>query len=211
MKYNISNKNNLILKRLIMDINLRGGFIEVIAGCMFAGKTEELCRRVRRIEYAKKSIIIFKPTIDNRYSNSEVVSHNNTRVKSINISKSTEVYDILDEAKLPYAIAFDEVQFFDKDVIKVCEHYANLGCRVICAGLDMDFRGEPFGVMPELLARAEYVTKLNAICQKCGGLATRTQRLINGKPANYNDPIILVGAKEQYEARCRSCHEVPGK
>ena len=194
-----------------MDIELRGGFIEVIAGCMYAGKTEELCRRVRRIEYAKKKIIIFKPMIDNRYSDNEVVSHRNTRVKSINIAKAQDAYSYIDEENLPYAIAFDEVQFFDKEVINVCEHYANLGCRVICAGLDMDFRGEPFGVMPELLARAEYVTKLKAICQKCGALATRTQRIINGAPANYNDPVILVGAKEQYEARCRNCHEVPGK
>ena len=105
-----------------------------------------------------------------------------------------------------YAIAFDEVQFFDEGVIDVCEYYANKGVRVICAGLDMDFRGKPFGVMPELLARAESITKLNAICQKCGRLATRTQRLLDGKPAFYEDPIILVGAKEQYEARCRHCH-----
>lgn len=184
------------------------GYIEVIAGCMFAGKTEELCRRIRRIQYAKKTVITFKPNIDNRYSDHEVVSHNNTRVKSINISKSSDVYDIIGD-KLPYAIAFDEVQFFDSGVIEVCEYYASKGVRVICAGLDMDFRGVPFGVMPELLARAESITKLNAICQKCGRLATRTQRLIDGKPAFFEDPIILVGAKEQYEARCRNCHEVP--
>ena len=109
------------------------------------------------------------------------------------------------------AIAIDEVQFLDKEVVNVCEHFANLGVRVIVAGLDKDFRGEPFGVMPELLARAEYVTKLDAICQVCGAPATRTQRLINGVPARYDDPIILVGAKEQYEARCRHCHVVLGK
>mgnify|MGYP002624013535 CR=1 FL=1 len=189
-------------------MELREGYIEVIAGCMFAGKTEELCRRIRRIQYAKKTIITFKPNIDDRYSDHEVVSHNNTRVKSINIAKSSDVYDIIGD-KLPYAIAFDEVQFFDEGVIDVCEYYANKGVRVICAGLDMDFRGKPFGVMPELLARAESITKLNAICQKCGRLATRTQRLLDGKPAFYEDPIILVGAKEQYEARCRHCHEVP--
>lgn len=193
-----------------MELVLKDGWIEVIAGSMYAGKTEELLRRIRRIEYAKKDVIVFKPCIDNRYSNDEVVSHNNSRVKSINISCASEIYKHL-EKELPYAIAIDEVQFLDKEVVNVCEHFANLGVRVIVAGLDKDFRGEPFGVMPELLARAEYVTKLDAICQVCGAPATRTQRLINGVPARYDDPIILVGAKEQYEARCRHCHVVLGK
>ena len=193
-----------------MELVLKDGWIEVIAGSMYAGKTEELLRRIRRIEYAKKDVIVFKPCIDNRYSNDEVVSHNNSRVKSINISSASEIYKHL-EKELPYAIAIDEVQFLDKEVVNVCEHFANLGVRVIAAGLDKDFRGEPFGVMPELLARAEYVTKLDAICQVCGAPATRTQRLINGVPARYDDPIILVGAKEQYEARCRHCHVVLGK
>lgn len=193
-----------------MELVLKDGWIEVIAGSMYAGKTEELLRRIRRIEYAKKDVIVFKPCIDNRYSNDEVVSHNNSRVKSINISSASEIYKHL-EKELPYAIAIDEVQFLDKEAVNVCEHFANLGVRVIVAGLDKDFRGEPFGVMPELLARAEYVTKLDAICQVCGAPATRTQRLINGVPARYDDPIILVGAKEQYEARCRHCHVVLGK
>ena len=193
-----------------MELVLKDGWIEVIAGSMYAGKTEELLRRIRRIEYAKKDVVVFKPCIDNRYSNDEVVSHNNSRVKSINISSASEIYKHL-EKELPYAIAIDEVQFLDKEVVNVCEHFANLGVRVIAAGLDKDFRGEPFGVMPELLARAEYVTKLDAICQVCGAPATRTQRLINGVPARYDDPIILVGAKEQYEARCRHCHVVLGK
>ena len=174
---------------MIMDLQLREGWIEVIAGSMYAGKTEELLRRIRRIEYAKKKVIVFKPEIDNRYSNNEVV---------LNYVK--EPY--------PYAVAFDEIQFMDEGIIDICEKLADKGVRVICAGLDTDFRGEPFGVMPSLLARAEFVTKLNAICQVCGGVATRTQRLINGKPADYDDPIILVGAKEQYEARCRHCHQV---
>ena len=186
------------------------GWIEVIAGSMFAGKTEELLRRVKRMDYAKKDVIVFKPKIDNRYSDDEVVSHNNRRIKSICISKAEEIYDYL-KGDLPYAIAIDEVQFLDKGVIEVCETFADKGVRVIVAGLDKDFRGEPFGVMPELLARAEYVTKLEAICQVCGAPATRTQRLINGVPARYDDPIILVGAKEQYEARCRHCHVVLGK
>ena len=176
---------------------------------MFAGKTEELCRRVRRIHYAKKDVIVFKPVIDNRYSNKEVVSHNNERVKSINISNPLDIMKYVDP--LPYAVAIDEVQFLKKDVIDVCEKLANQGVRVILAGLDKDFRGEPFGIMPELLAKAEYVTKLQAICQVCGAPATRTQRIINGKPAKYTDPIVLVGAKEHYEARCRHCHQVEGK
>lgn len=189
---------------------VKDGWIEVIAGSMFAGKTEELLRRVKRMEYAKKDVIVFKPKIDDRYSKDEVVSHNNRRIKSINISKASDIYQYISNP-LPYAIAIDEVQFLDNEVIDICEKYADKGVRVIVAGLDKDFRGEPFGVMPLLLARAEYVTKLEAICQVCGAPATRTQRLINGKPASVDDPIILVGAKEQYEARCRHCHVVLGK
>ena len=192
-----------------MDVQLRDGWIEVICGSMYAGKTEELLRRIRRIEYAKKTILVFKPKIDNRYSDGEVVSHNNERVKSINISNPLDIMKYVDP--LPYAIAIDEVQFLKRDVIDVCEQLANKGVRVILAGLDKDFRGEPFGIMPELLAKAEYVTKLQAICQVCGAPATRTQRIINGKPAMYTDPIVLVGAKEHYEARCRHCHCVEGK
>lgn len=192
-----------------MDLQLRDGWIEVICGSMYAGKTEELLRRIRRIDYAKKTILVFKPKLDNRYSESEVVSHNNERVKSINISSPKDIMKYIDP--LPYAIAIDEVQFLGKETVAICEELANRGIRVILAGLDKDFRGEPFGIMPELLARAEYVTKLNAICQVCGAPATRTQRMINGKPAKYSDPIILVGAKEHYEARCRHCHVVNGK
>lgn len=192
-----------------MDLQLRDGWIEVICGSMYAGKTEELLRRIRRIDYAKKTILVFKPKLDNRYSESEVVSHNNERVKSINISSPKDIMKYIDP--LPYAIAIDEVQFLGKETVAICEELANRGIRVILAGLDKDFRGEPFGIMPELLARAEYVTKLNAICQVCGAPATRTQRMINGKPAKYSDPIILVGAKEHYEARCRHCHVVDGK
>lgn len=193
-----------------MYIQVNDGWIEVICGSMYAGKTEELLRRIRRIEYAKKDIIVFKPKIDNRYSENEVVSHNNTRTKSFNVVVPKDIYEIVG-TRLPYAIAIDEIQFFDREILEVCDFYASRGVRVICAGLDTDFRGEPFGVMPELLARAEYVTKLNAICQVCGGIATRTQRLINGEPADYDDPIVLIGAKESYEARCRHCHKVTHK
>ena len=192
-----------------MDVQLRDGWIEIICGSMYAGKTEELLRRIRRIEYAKKTILVFKPKIDNRYSDGEVVSHNNERVKSINISNPKDILKYIDP--IPYAIAIDEIQFLGKEVVEVCEFLANQGIRVILAGLDKDFRGEPFGIMPELLARAEYVTKLQAICQVCGAPATRTQRIINGKPAKYTDPVVLVGAKEHYEARCRHCHQVEGK
>lgn len=192
-----------------MDLQVRDGWIEVICGNMYAGKTEELLRRIRRIEYARKTVIVFKPRLDNRFSEDEIVSHNNKRIKSIIISNAKDILKHIDT--LPYAIAIDEVQFLGRECIQVCEFLANQGVRVIVAGLDKDFRGEPFGIMPELLARAEYVTKLQAICQVCGAPATRTQRIINGKPAKYTDPIVLVGAKEQYEARCRHCHVVDGK
>ena len=193
-----------------MDLQLKDGWLEVISGNMYAGKTEELLRRVRRIEYAKKSIIVFKPKIDNRYSVDEVVSHNNLRTKSIPIKDAKEMLEHLPE-ELPYAIAIDEIQFFGNDMINAIENLADKGVRIIVAGLDRDFRGEPFGIMPELLSKAEYVTKLFAICQVCGAPATRTQRLIDGSPASYNDPVIMVGAKEQYEARCRHCHQVSNK
>ncbi len=192
-----------------MDLQLKDGWIEVISGSMYAGKTEELLRRIRRLEYARKTVLVFKPKIDNRYSEGEVVSHNNDRIRSINIATPRDILKYIDP--LPYAIAIDEVQFLDREVIDICDELANKGVRVILAGLDRDFRGEPFGIMPELLSRAEYVTKLHAICQVCGAPATRTQRIINGKPAKYSDPIILVGAKEHYEARCRHCHIVEGK
>lgn len=185
------------------------GSIEVICGSMFAGKTEELIRRIKRLEYAKKNILVFKPKIDDRYSDEEVVSHSNFRTKSIPIEKSMEILNYID--KDTDAVAIDEVQFFDAKVVHVAEHLADKGIRVICGGLDRDFRGEPFGVMPKLLAIAESVTKLTAICQVCGAPATRTQRLIDGKPASYYDPIILIGATENYEPRCRKCHKVKRK
>ena len=190
-----------------MDLRSSDGWIEVICGSMFAGKTEELIRRITRIQLAKREVIVFKPVIDNRYSKEDVVSHSQRRVKSIVVNKSSDILDNLDY--LPYAVAIDEAQFFDFGIIDVAEYLADHGVRVIVAGLDCDFRGEPFGVMPDFLARAEYVTKLQAICQVCGEPATRTQRIIDGKPAYYDDPIILVSAKERYEARCRRCHCVP--
>ncbi len=190
-----------------MDLRSSDGWIEVICGGMFAGKTEELIRRITRIQLAKREVIVFKPVIDNRYGKDDVVSHSQRRIKSIALNNSSELLGYLDH--LPYAVAIDEAQFFDEKIIEVAEYLADHGVRVIVAGLDRDFRGEPFGVMPDFLARAEYVTKLQAICQVCGEPATRTQRIIDGQPAYYDDPIILVSAKEKYEARCRRCHSVP--
>lgn len=187
----------------------REGWLEVISGCMFAGKTEELIRRIKVLEYAKKKIAVFKPKIDDRYSADNIVSHAGSSVESFAIEKAHEIFHYIDDSY--DVIAIDEVQFFDDEIVAICDYYADRGKRVMVAGLDMDFRGVPFGVMPQLFTHAEFVTKLTAVCTKCGAPATRSQRLINGAPANYHDPIILVGASEQYEARCRHCHEVPGK
>ncbi|MDR1793952.1 MAG: thymidine kinase [Erysipelotrichaceae bacterium] len=187
----------------------RDGYIEVIAGCMFAGKTEELIRRIKVLEFAKKKILVFKPAIDNRYSDTMVVSHAGSSVSSIVVSKAKDILNYVEaDTKV---VAIDEAQFFDDDIVAVCDYLAKSGRRVMVAGLDTDFRAEPFGKMPHLITTAEFVTKLTAVCVKCGAPATRTQRIINGQPASYNDPIILVGAQESYEARCRHCHEVPGK
>ena len=184
----------------------REGWLEVICGCMFAGKTEELIRRINVLSYAKMKIIVFKPRIDDRYSAIEIVSHSGIKVPWLVINKAAE---ILKEIKADtQVVVIDEVQFFDADIVDICEYLADKGIRVIVAGLDKDFRGEPFGVMPQLLTRAEFVTKLTAVCTKCGAPATRTQRLVNGKPASFNDSIVLVGAVEHYEPRCRHCHEV---
>ena len=192
-----------------MEFNSKLGWIEVICGPMFAGKSEELIRRIKRIEYAKKKVIVFKPQIDNRYSEDEVVSHNKRKTKCYNLTHSSEVSKYITSDV--YAVAFDEVQFMDEGILNVCQDLADKGIRVICAGLDNDFKGEPFSIMPQLLCLAEDVTKLTAICNVCGSNATRTQRIVNGIPASYDDPIIIVGASEAYEPRCRHCHEVRGK
>lgn len=190
-----------------MYVMKQHGWVEVICGSMFSGKSEELIRRVRRAEFAKQNIVVFKPKLDNRYSEEAVVSHNGTATNAISIRVSAEIFEhVTPEIEL---VAIDEVQFFDEEIVEVVQHLANSGYRVVCAGLDQDFRGEPFGRMPELMAIAELVTKLQAVCAVCGSPASRTQRLINGSPASYNDPIILVGASESYEPRCRHHHEVP--
>lgn len=190
-----------------MELVNKLGWIEVICGPMFSGKSEELIRRVKRLEYAKKEVVVFKPALDDRYAIDKVVSHSKQATKSINIKQSR---DILAHIRpTTYAVAIDEAQFLDEDIINVSRQLANRGMRVILAGLDTDFRGEPFPIMANLLAIAEYIQKLAAICVVCGAPATRTQRVIEGKPASYHDPIIKVGASESYEARCRHCHDVP--
>lgn len=187
----------------------REGWLEVICGCMFAGKTEELIRRINVLTFAKKNILVFKPRIDDRYSKTEIVSHAGAHVPCIVVDSAKEILEHIEPDT--DVVAIDEVQFFDKNVVDVAEYLADSGLRVMCAGLDKDFRGEPFGVLPDLLTRAEFVTKLTAVCAKCGAPATRTQRIINGRPASFDDPIVLVGAKEAYEPRCRHCHEVVNK
>ncbi|MCV9885800.1 thymidine kinase [Metabacillus halosaccharovorans] len=191
-----------------MYVMKQSGWLEIICGSMFSGKSEELIRRVRRATFAKQEVKVFKPVIDNRYSEESVVSHNGTAIICKPISKSEDIFDFITEKT--DVIAVDEVQFFDDNIADVLTLLANQGYRVIAAGLDQDFRGEPFSIVPKLMSLAELVTKLQAVCSVCGSPASRTQRLINGQPASYDDPIILVGASESYEPRCRHHHEVPG-
>lgn len=187
----------------------KDGYVEVIAGCMFAGKTEELIRRINTLKYANKEILVFRIKLDTRYSESDIVSHSGTKVPAISIDKAHEILDYI--TPTTDVVAVDEVQFFDEEIVKVCDYLALRGIRVMVAGLDMDFRGEPFGVIQTLMTTAEFVTKLTAVCTVCGAPATRSQRLVNREPARYDDPIVLVGASEAYEARCRHDHVVVGK
>lgn len=183
------------------------GRLEVITGPMFCGKTDELLRRLRRAIIAKQKIQVFKPGFDIRYSNEKVKSHAGNEYDAFPIENTSEIPALLrDDVTL---VAIDEAQFFEKEIISVVQGLVDQGIRVIVGGLDMDFRGEPFGQMPILLAQAEVVDKLQAICMVCGEDATRTQRLVDGEPAYYEDPIIIVGASEMYEARCRIHHQVP--
>ncbi|MEG1284396.1 MAG: thymidine kinase [Romboutsia sp.] len=182
------------------------GYIEAVIGPMYSGKSEELIRRLKRAEIAKQQVVVFKPKIDDRYSKDDVVSHSGNAINAIPISNPSEVYDYIDDRT--QVVGIDEVQFFDDNIVDVAIDLADKGIRVIAAGLDMDFKGEPFGPTPRLLAVAEFVDKIQAICSVCGQPANRSQRLINGEPARYDDPIIQVGAVESYEARCRKCHVV---
>ena len=183
------------------------GRIELICGSMFSGKTEELIRRLRRAQIARQKVQVFKPAIDNRYAETALASHSGADFSAIPLEKAADISDHLHEDVT--VIGIDEVQFFDAEIAPLVKQLASNGMRVIMAGLDMDFRGEPFGSMPLLLCEAEYVDKLHAICMVCGEEACRTQRLVNGEPAYYDDPIILVGASEAYEPRCRVHHQVP--
>lgn len=185
------------------------GRIEVISGSMFSGKSEELIRRVRRAQIARQRVQVFKHALDDRYAVQAITSHNGARIEAVAVTGSGEIMaGIKPDTDV---VAVDEVQFLDAGICQVAQALAQRGVRVILAGLDTDFRGDPFGPMPHLLAAAENVTKLAAICMVCGAPATRTQRLVEGRPAQYTDPVIFIGAREAYEARCRRCHEVPGR
>lgn len=185
----------------------RAGRVELICGSMFSGKTEELIRRVRRAQIARLTVQVFKPGIDVRYHAGRVTSHNGQDYDAIPCERAADILTHwLPEATV---VAIDEAQFFDAEIVAIAEQLAGREVRVIVAGLDLDFRGEPFGPMPTLMAQAEDVTKLHAICVVCGEDASRTQRLVNGQPARYDDPLIVLGASEQYEPRCRQHHCIP--
>jgi thymidine kinase len=183
------------------------GSIEVVCGSMFSGKTDELIRRLRRATIARQKVQVFKPAIDVRYAVEKVTSHAGADYAAIPVEKSADILTTLESGTT--VVGVDEAQFFDEGIVEVTRELAERGIRVIVAGLDTDFRGEPFGPMPVLMAKAEQVTKLQAICMVCGEMASRTQRLVNGHPARYDDPVVIVGASEMYEARCRKHHEVP--
>ncbi|MSP12615.1 MAG: thymidine kinase [Chloroflexi bacterium] len=185
------------------------GHIEIICGSMFSGKTEELIRRVKRATIARMKVQVFKPMLDNRYEGERINSHSGFNFVAQPVVSAVDVLRAVEPDT--EIVAIDEIQFFDWEISGVCNLLADRGIVVLAAGLDLDFRGEPFGPMPLLMAQAEQVTKLSAICVVCGGPASRTQRLINGSPASYTDPIILVGASDSYEARCRKCHVVAGR
>ena len=177
------------------------GWIEVICGSMFSGKSEELIRRLRRAQIAKQRVQIFKPKVDSRFSDDHIVSHSDMKMKSQLVIKAAEIPDLIDSRT--QVIGIDEAQFFDLELVGVCNKLADMGKRVIVAGLDQDYRGRPFDPMPQLLSIAEYITKTLAICVRCGAPANRTQRTVN------NAERVLLGATDSYEARCRLCFEPP--
>lgn len=182
----------------------RGGWLEVICGPMFSGKSEEMIRRLRRAEIAGQRVVILKPRIDDRYDATDVVSHAGARMQAVPISSAADVPGCAEGFEV---VGIDEVQFLEVTIVAHALELANRGVRVVVAGLDQDFRRLPFGPMPELLSHAEFVDKLQAVCHRCGGPATTTQRLVDGLPAPYSGDTVVVGAAEQYEARCRGCHE----
>ncbi len=192
---------------MIRNVPERGGWLEVICGPMFSGKSEELIRRLRRAEIAGQRALIVKPRIDDRYDVAHVVSHAGAKMRAVGADGSAEVLGL---AAGYQAVGIDEVQFFDAGIVDAVRRLAAGGARVIVAGLENDFRGEPFGAMPELLCLAEFVDKLQAVCHRCGGPATQTQRLVDGRPAPFSGETIQVGALDSYEARCRGCYEPGG-
>jgi thymidine kinase len=174
-----------------------GGCIEVVTGSMFSGKTEELIRRIRRAEIAKQNVGIYKPEIDNRYSDKDVVSHDSKAISAMPVKSAKEIIELAENNEV---VGIDEAQFFEDDLIEVCNHLANSGKRVIVAALDMDFTGKPFGPLPQLLSIAEYVTKVHAICMRCGNLANYSHRLSDTKK------LVMLGETDTYEPLCRSCY-----
>jgi thymidine kinase len=181
----------------------RGGWLEVVCGPMFSGKSEEMIRRLRRAEIAGQRVILFKPRIDDRYDAADVVSHAGVRMSAVPVDGCAE---LVARSRSADVVGIDEVQFFEAGIVDAALTLASDGARVIVAGLDQDFRRRPFGALPELLALAEFVDKLQAVCHRCGGPATTTQRLVDGRPAPYSGETIVVGALDTYEARCRDCH-----
>lgn len=173
------------------------GWVEVICGSMFSGKTEELIRRLNRAKIARQRVEIFKPVIDVRYSSSEVVSHNENAIRSTPVDTSSNILLLTGDVDV---VGIDEAQFFDSGLVNVCSQLADMGIRVIVAGLDMDYKGKPFGPMPQLLATAEFVTKVHAICMRCGSLANYSHRLSD------NEKLVLLGEKNEYEPLCRECY-----
>ena len=182
----------------------RGGYIEVVCGPMFSGKSEEMIRRLRRAEIAGQRVLLFKPRLDDRYDAHDVISHAGVRMSAVPVDGSAE---LVARAHGCEVVGIDEAQFFEAGIVDAALVLADRGVRVIAAGLDQDFRRQPFGPMPALLARAEFVDKLQAVCHRCGGPATTTQRLVGGRPAPYSGETIVVGALDTYEARCRDCHQ----
>jgi thymidine kinase len=198
---------SLILSSMIFPATIRAfGRLEVICGPMFAGKSEEFMRRLRRADIANLKMLIFKPILDTR-ADDEITSHNGARMKAIPLADPQEILNFPDLAAYD-VIAIDEAQFFSTDIVPVIRTLIAMGKRVIIAGLDLDYRSEPFGPMPQILALADSITKLQAICVMCGQDACRSQRIINGNPARYDDPLIMIGAEESYQPRCKKCYSI---
>lgn len=183
------------------------GHIEIITGSMFSGKTEELIRRINRAEIAGQDVKVFKPSIDDRYSEKEVGSHNGSKWEAYVVEQDEDISSVFSGIEAD-VIAVDEANFFDETLVEQCQTLANQGKRVIVSGIDQNFRGDPFEPLPQLMASAEYIDKLRAICTECGKPATRNQRLIDGEPAHADAPTVDVGGEEKYQARCRHCHDV---